>query len=156
MHRKIMTSLVFKHFLKLQQCVVGLIFLGGGVLANAQTVLITEDEAKFPNAQVLSTRAITRGPAIKLITPTEVTAKLFAMKFDLEARGGAKIDPSSLKVEYLKQPVVDLTARFKPGLQGNHIELHQVKVPEGQHAIKFSIKDSEGREGTHIIQLLAK
>ena len=156
MHRSDSSPLVFKYPPWFQQSVVGLFFLGLGVLASAQTVLITEEEAKFPNAQVLSTRAITRGPAIKLVTPTEVPAKSFAMKVDLEARGGAKIDPNSLKVEYLKQPAVDLTARFRPGLQGNHIELHQARVPEGQHAIKVSIKDSEGREGAHIIQLLAK
>lgn len=156
MNRSIMSPLVFKYIPCFQQSLVGLIFLGAGALASAQTVLITEEESRFPNAQVLSTRAITRGPAIKLVTPTDVPAKSFAMKFDLEARGGSKLDHNSLKVEYLKQPVVDLTARFKPGLQGNHLELHQAKVPEGHHAIKVSIKDSEGREGSHVFQLSAK
>lgn len=131
-------------------------FSGLSSLTSAQTVLITDEEAKLPNAQALSTRAITRGPSIKLTTPAEVSAKSFALKLDIEARGGAKIDTGSLKVEYLKQPIVDLTARFKAGLQGHHIDLHEIKVPQGQHPIKVSIKDSEGREGTQVIQLVAK
>lgn len=140
----------------MRQSCMGMILTVMATMASSQTILITEEEAKLPNAQVLSTRAITRGPVIKLVTPTEVPAKSFALKLNLEARGGAKIDTGSLKIEYLKQPIVDLTSRFKAGLQGNHIELQQAKIPEGQHAIKVSIKDSEGREGIHIIQLLAK
>jgi hypothetical protein len=124
--------------------------------ANAQVTLITEEESKYPNAQTTMTRAITRGPAIKLVSPSEVPAKLFAVKLSLEARGGAKIDTSSLRVEYLKQPLVDLTSRFKPGIEGNFIELHQVTVPEGQHAIRVSIKDSEGREGSQTFHFHAK
>lgn len=125
-------------------------------LADAQVMLISEEESKYPNAQTIVTRAITRGPTIKLVSPPEVPAKLFAVKLSLEARGGAKIDSNSLRVEYLKQPLVDLTPRFKPGLEGNFIELNQVTVPEGQHAIRVSIKDSEGREGSQTFQLHAK
>ena len=156
MKPSVIKPLVFNGWCFFCKPLLGFFFLAMASLSQAQTVLITEEEAKFPNAQVLSTRAITRGPGIKVLTPTEVAAKSFALKLDLEARGGAKIDPSSLKIEYLKQPIVDLTSRFKSGLQGNHIEMHQAKVPEGQHLIKVSIKDSEGREGVHIIQLLAK
>ena len=156
MRLKIFNLLVLKLKSWLRQLCMVIVLTAMATMASAQTILITEEEAMLPNAQVLSTRAITRGPGIKLLTPTEVPAKSFALKLNLEARGGTKIDPGSLKIEYLKQPIVDLTSRFKAGLQGNHIELQQAKVPEGQHAIKVSIKDSEGREGMHIIQLLAK
>jgi len=56
----------------------------------AQVKLITEVEAKAPNLQVPSTRAITRGPGISLASPLEVTAKSFAFKLNFEPRGGAK------------------------------------------------------------------
>lgn len=130
----------------------------GGFLstAGAQTALITDEEARSPNAQIATTRAITRGPAIKLATPADVKAQSFPLRIDLEAKGGTKIDPNSLRVEYLKQPLIDLTARFKPALQGNRMEFVQAKVPEGQHAIRVSIKDSEGREATQTIHLNAK
>ncbi len=121
-----------------------------------QVKLITEEEAKSPNLQVPSTRAITRGPGISLITPLEVTAKSFAFKLNFEPRGGAKIDPASVKFEYLKQPPIDLSSRFVPGLKGNQIELPLVSVPTGTHPIRISVRDSEGREGTTILQLNAK
>ena len=125
-------------------------------LAQAQIKLITEAESQTPNLQVPATRAITRGPGISLKTPTEVTAKSFPFKMVFEARGGAKIDPASIKLEYLKQPIVDLTARFKTGLNGNQLELPQASVPAGTHPIRVSVRDSEGREGNTIIHLSAK
>ena len=124
--------------------------------AVAQTPLITEAEAQAPNLQVPATRAITRGPGINLLSPTEVTGKSFAFRMVFEPRGGAKIDPGSIKFEYLKQPVVDLTARFKTGLNGNQLELPQASVPAGTHPIRVSVRDSEGREGKTIIHLSAK
>ena len=113
-----------------------------------QVKLITEEEAKAPNLQVPSTRAITRGPGISLLSPLEVTAKSFAFKLNFEPRGGAKIDPTSVKFEYLKQPPIDLSS--------NQIELPLVSVPSGTHPIRISVKDSEGREATTILQLNAK
>ena len=123
---------------------------------NAQVKLITDEEAKSPNLQVPGTRAITRGPGISLQTPLEVTAKSFPFKLAFEPRGGAKIDPSSIKFEYLKQPIVDLTARFKSGLNGNTLELAQASVPVGTHPIRVWVRDSEGREAQTTIQLTAK
>lgn len=124
--------------------------------AVAQTTLITEAEAQTPNLQVPATRGITRGPGIKLHSPVEVTGKSFAFKIGFEPRGGAKIDPTSIKFEYLKQPIVDLTARFKTGLTGNQLELPQASVPAGTHPIRVSVRDTEGREGQTVIQLSAK
>ncbi len=122
----------------------------------AQTPLITEAEAQAPNLQVPATRAITRGPGISLLSPAEVAGKSFAFKMVFEPRGGAKIDPTSIKFEYLKQPVIDLTARFKTGLHGNQLELPQASVPAGKHPIRVSVRDSEGREGNTVIHLSAK
>jgi hypothetical protein len=106
--------------------------------------------------QVPVTRGITRGPGISVQSPLEVNAKSFAFKLAFEPRGGAKIDASSIKFEYLKQPIVDLTARFKLGLNGNTLELPQASVPVGTHPIRVWVKDSEGRETQTTIQLNAK
>jgi hypothetical protein len=124
--------------------------------AVAQTPLITEAESLAPNLQVPATRAITRGPGISLLSPTDVAGKSFAFKMSFEPRGGAKIDSASIKFEYLKQPLIDLTARFKTGLSGNQLELPQASVPTGTHPIRVTVRDSEGREGKTIIYLNAK
>lgn len=133
---------------------LALTFVHWGV--SAQTKLITEAEAQAPNLQMAATRGITRGPGINLLSSPEVSAKSFAFKMLFEPRGGAKIDPSSIKFEYLKQPIVDLTTRFKTGLNGNQLELPQASVPAGTHPIRVSVRDSEGREGNTIIHLSAK
>ena len=130
--------------------------ISGSGLVQAQNILITEAEAQTPSLQVPTTRAITRGPGINLLTPSEVLAKSFTLKLVFEPRGGAKIDASSIKFEYLKQPIIDLTTRFRPGLSGNQIELAMETVPPGKHPIRVSVRDSEGREGHTVIHLSAK
>ena len=122
----------------------------------AQVKLITEQEAKAPNLQVPTTRAITRGPGISMISPLEVTASSFAFKLNFVPRGSAKIDPASVKFEYLKNPPIDLTSRFAPGITGNQLELPSVSVPKGVHPIRVSVRDFDGRETNSIIQLTAK
>lgn len=147
--RRVMQPTFFKFFLTLGLAMTHL-------LAAAQVKLIKDDEAKAPNLQVPATRAITRGPGISLQTPLEVNAKSFAFKLTFEPRGGSKIDVSSVKFEYLKQPTVDLTARFTPGLNGNTLELAHASVPVGTHPIRVLVRDSEGREAQTTIQLTAK
>lgn len=122
----------------------------------AQTRLITEDEAKSPNMAVPTTRAITRGPGIRLVSPNEVSAKAFPFKVAFEPRGGAQIQPDSVRIEYLKQPLIDLTPRLAGALRGNLIELSAAAVPPGSHPLRVSVRDSEGREAHAIIHLHAK
>ena len=121
----------------------------------AQVLLITADEASRPDGQYIVARAITRGPSIQLESPREVPAAGFTFKLALEAKGGALIDSKSLKVEYVKDPLVDLTPRITTYLQGNKIEITQAKVPPGKHTLRVIVKDSEGRQNSQIIQLEA-
>ena len=124
--------------------------------ALAQTRLITEEEAKAPNQPVPTTRAITRGPGIRLLSAHEVRASGFPFKLTFEPRGGAHIQPESVRVEYLKQPVIDLTPRLAGARKGNAIELGSAEVPPGTHPLRVSVRDSEGREAQTVIQLHAK
>jgi len=121
----------------------------------AQVLLITADEASRPDGQYILARAITRGPSIQFESPREVPAAGFTFKLALEAKGGALIDSKSLKVEYVKDPLVDLTPRMTTYLQGNKIEIAQAKVPPGKHTLRVIVKDSEGRQNSQIIQLEA-
>ena len=118
--------------------------------------LISPHEAQLPDAKAVTTRAITRGPGIKMVTAPEVHAASFALKIALEPRGGAKIDPQSLRLEYLKEPAVDLTQRVSAGLKADQIDLPQVSVPKGVHHLRVSVKDTEGRSTTTVLSLTAK
>ena len=117
--------------------------------------LITEAEARLPDASAVRARSITRGPAIRVISPDPATATRspFNFKLAFEARGGAKIVPDSVRVSYLKTPAVDLLERIRPGISEQGIDLAGAVVPPGEHQIQMSVEDSEGRRTTTVIKL---
>jgi hypothetical protein len=129
---------------------------GSGALAQSspsKLVLITEQEAKLPAATAtdLTFRAgITRGPRVLLVSPASDASVQAPVRLQLkfESYGGAKIDPASVKVTYLKNPSVDLTDRLKTATQAGGIDVGAADVPPGVHNIRVDLKDSDGRAGT--------
>jgi hypothetical protein len=125
--------------------------------AAAQPIqLITEQEAKLPPATQAPSRAITRGPAVKLLRPDGVASGAFPLKVVFQPHGGAKIDPASVQVTYLKNPFVDLTGRVKSGIRPDGIDLAAVTAPGGDHPIRITVRDDEGRQGALVINLSVK
>ena len=122
----------------------------------AQVQLVTPEEAKRPDQAIPSTRAISRGPSIKLISNSSVDAKSFLFKIAMEPKGGAKLDNQSFKIEYLKNPPVELTERLKFAFTGNQLAIPVASIPKGVHAFKISVRDTDGREGQSVISLEAK
>jgi len=123
-----------------------------GLLAQGAALaapLITAKEAALPPAAgVLATRGISRGPAIKMVSPEPEAAvkSPFNLKLNFEARGGEKIDPNSVKVVYMKSPFVDLTSRLQSAITPTGIDFQQAEVPQGEHMLRVTVKDSAGRE----------
>jgi len=123
----------------------------------AQTVqLITDKEAKLPAAPQAPSRAITRGPGVKLLSPESVAKAAFSLKVAFEPRGGSKIDPGSVEVTYLKNPPVDLTSRVKSAIRPDGIDLASASAPAGDHPIRISVRDDQGRQGSLVINLSVK
>ena len=122
--------------------------------SNAET-LITQQEAKLsPATHVNTTRGISRGPAVVILSPNLSTGHIkspFDLKIQFEGRGGNKIDMSQIKVTYLKSPEVDLTDRLKNSITEGGINFSQAEVPLGEHAIKILVKDKEGRETATVL-----
>jgi len=119
--------------------------------------LISPKEAELPNSPpTLSTRGISRGPAIKLNSPQAHAPVYspFEFKVTFDARGDSKIDPSSVKVIYMKSPFVDLTPRLKSAISANGIDFSKAEVPPGTHTIRISVKDTEGRETNSVVNLV--
>jgi hypothetical protein len=116
-------------------------------------VLITEKEAALPVASVadLTFRAgITRGPQVVLVAPPgndNSTHSPVHIQFRFEAHGGAKIDPKSIKITYLKDPPVDLTERVRSFMGPNGIDVPAAGMPTGKHPIRVELKDTDGRSG---------
>jgi len=117
----------------------------------AGQVLITEDEAKLPpprGAVAADRRGITRGPKIDVAQTAETIHSPMHLKVKFESFGGARIDPDSVKVTYLRTPSVDLTPRVKSFLQPTGIDMPDVELPAGDHMVRIDVKDSDGRAGT--------
>jgi hypothetical protein len=137
------------------------ILLAASLVASTQMVvaapLISAKEAALPPAAgALATRGISRGPAIKLASPEADTpvAAPFDFKVNFEARGDAKIDPTSVKVVYMKSPFVDLTPRLKSAISASGIDFVKADVPPGTHTIRVTVKDTEGRETNSVLNLV--
>ena len=119
--------------------------------------LISLKEAKLPQANgSLKTRGITRGPAIKVSSPDLSAAEIkspFDLKVIFESRGGNKVDPNAVKVSYLKSTEVDLTPRLQGAITAGGIDFSKAEVPPGEHSIKITVKDLDGRESSTVINL---
>jgi len=120
--------------------------------------LITPKEAKLPEANgALKTRGIARGPGIKVNSPDLGAAEIkspFDLKVDFESRGGNKIDPASIKITYLKATEVDLTSRMKSAITERGIDFTKAEVPPGEHAVRITVKDVDGRESNSVLNLI--
>jgi len=117
----------------------------------ANLILITPEEAKLPPPRVaiaLSARGVTRGPQIEVVQDADPTKSPTHLLLKFVAHGGAKIDPATVQVTYLRTPDVDLTPRIKPFVTDGGIDIPDAVVPPGAHMLRVDLKDSDGRAGT--------
>lgn len=137
--------------------ILGIFLLLQGA-AFAATPLITPEEAALPAASGESlTRGISRGPGVELVSPNADFGPVkapFELKIAFAPRGGSKIDPASVKVVYLKSPSVDLTPRLQGAITESGIVLAAAGVPVGEHDLKVTVLDTDGRETNSIMHLI--
>jgi hypothetical protein len=115
------------------------------------TQLITQEEAKLPpprGAIATERRGILRGPKVEVVSPNEPSHSPLRLQLKFESFGGAKINPDSVKVIYLRTPNVDLTPRVKPFIQVDGIDMPDSELPPGEYMLRVDVKDSDGRPGT--------
>lgn len=113
--------------------------------------LITDEEAKLPppkGAVAADRRGILRGPKVDFVSPADTVHSPLHLQLKFEAFGGAKIDPDSIKMTFLRTPNVDLTPRIKPFVQASGIDMPDTEVPPGEYMVRVDVKDSDGRPGT--------
>ena len=133
---------------------IGLIILAMNLLTAPRasaTQLITDEEAKLPppkGAVAAERRGILRGPRVDVVLPGDTVHSPMHLQLKFEAFGGAKIDPDSVRMTFLRTPNVDLTPRIKPFVQAAGIDMPDTELPPGEYTIRVDIKDSDGRTGT--------
>jgi hypothetical protein len=126
-------------------------------LAQSKSVtLITDEESTLPalpETDLKFRAGVSRGPSIVVVSPKPGESELrspFRLQMKFEGRGGAQVDPDSLKLTYNKKTSVDLTPRVKPYVLASGVDLPEAAVPPGQHSIRAEIKDKDGRTGSVI------
>ena len=136
-----------------------LVLVAAGLLSSGAaqaTQLITEEEAKLPppkGAITTDRRGILRGPKVEVVSPSDAVSSPLRLQLKFESFGGAKIDPDSVKVIFLRSPNVDLTSRVKPFIQADGIIMQDAELPPGEYMVRVDIKDSDGRPGTAMFTL---
>jgi hypothetical protein len=68
----------------------------------------------------------------------------FRLRFETR---GSRIDLASLKVTYLKSPLVDLTNRVREYAGPSGIDMPEAEVPPGDHKIRIEVSDADGLIG---------
>jgi len=133
--------------------------LAATLKANAQgngVWVITGAEAALPpSATSKAGRSITRGPAIRQVSPAGAVApnQPFTLKVEFAGRGGEKINPASVQVAVLRGNNVDVTSRIKPYVTANGIEIPNAMVPAGVYALQVTVSDAGGRQSIANIEI---
>ena len=125
----------------------------------APVQLITPAEAALPPGAVPSFEvrgSPTRQPSFIVNSPHPGGGAVYSpldFKLTFRAYGGAKIDPDSVVVTYVKQPDIDITARIKPFLTADGIDIALAEVPPGLHTFWIELKDTDGRSAGREVDL---
>ena len=129
-------------------CIIALVLL---LAAPASaTTLITGHEALLPPDETQVRSGIERGPDVIPVYPAPKSGMIqspFGFRVKFEAHGNAKVNLDTLTIVYKRTPGIDLTARVKPFVHPDGIDMPDAEVPPGTHRILIFIKDSVGHEG---------
>lgn len=111
--------------------------------------LITAEEAAAPDLDPaewhLEVSRADGGPEIQVISPRMGESIKKPVLIDVRfIKGEKEIDPSTIKLEYLKFITIDLTPRVKDYLTKDGVKVSNVNLPSGTHTIRLSVGDTGG------------
>ncbi len=135
---------------------LGALAVGDGLAQGAGVWLINSQEAALPPSHTSNAgRSITRGPAIRQISPDGTVAanKPFDLRVQFAGRGGEKINPASAQLAILRGNNVNITDRLKPYITANGIEMPAAMVPPGTYVLQVTVSDSGGRQSVANVEI---
>lgn len=118
--------------------------------------LINSQEATLPPAATSNAgRSITRGPAIRQVSPDGAVAanQPFDLHVEFAGRGGEKINPATTQITILRGGSIDITGRLKPFITATGIEMPTAMVPPGTHVLQVAVSDAAGRKSIANIEI---
>ena len=127
---------------------------GGGVW------LVTSQEAALPRSSTSKAgRSITRGPAIRQISPLNAVApnRPFALHVEFAGRGGEKIDPATAQITILRGDNINITQRVRAFISPKGIEIPDAMVGgPGTHVLQVAVSDAGGHQSIANIEIEAR
>jgi len=118
------------------------------VAALSPMQLLTPEEALLPAAKKSGFVRQPDNDGPEIVIDPELTGKEIGREHSLKilfTPRDAAVDPSSLKFELLKSPVIDLTERVWPYTAKNGISIEKIKLPPGRYQFRIQISDVNGR-----------
>jgi hypothetical protein len=121
--------------------------------------VITSQEAALPlSASSKAGRAITRGPAIRQVSPAGPVApnSPFALRVEFVGRSGEKIDPATAQITILRGNTINITQRLRAFITANGIVIPDAIVAPGTHVLQVAVSDDRGRQSLANIEIDAR
>lgn len=118
--------------------------------------LVTSQEAALPpSATSHAGRSITRGPAIRQVSPNGTVSanRPFDLRVEFAGRGGEKINPATAQVSILRGGIINITDRLKPFITAGGIEMPAAMVPPGIYVLEVAVSDAGGRHSIADIEI---
>jgi hypothetical protein len=127
-----------------------------GAWAQGGLWLVTAREAGLPAGDAQATRAITRGPALRYVTPRlepVAAGAPFWFRVEFRARGGSQMDPAATRVELLRGGTIDITPRVAEFLTPGALDVPSALAAPGRHALRVTVADDQGRRSVAVIEI---
>lgn len=125
--------------------------------ARAAVWLVTEREAALGAADdAQGTRAVTRGPGIRYVAPrlnAVPAGRPFWLRVEFSGRGGATVNPASVRVTLLRGGRIDITPRLSAYITASGIDIPEALAPAGTHALRVEVADDQGRQSAAVLDV---
>ncbi|MBP0464499.1 hypothetical protein J5Y09_11335 [Roseomonas sp. PWR1] len=125
--------------------------------ARASVWLVTEREAALGTAEdAQGTRAVTRGPGIRYVAPrlnAVPAGQPFWLRIEFSGRGGAAVNPASVRVTLLRGGRIDITSRLQGYITASGIDIPEALAPAGKHALRIEVADDQGRQSAAVLDV---
>lgn len=135
----------------IQICVAALPFWLWASASQAETALVTPEEARLPPYPVLTQRGPVDGPKIELTGPDSIVAAgaPFSLSAVFKPRGETSIAPKSVRIILLRGDGVDVTEQVRTAgrIDAAGIDLKGLVAPPGEYRVRVAVEDTSRRPG---------
>lgn len=130
-----------------------------GARAQSGTWVVTDREAALPvSRENAGSRSVTRGPAIRQVSPSANVApgRPFWLRVEFAGRGGEQVNAASVQVVLLRGGNIDITQRLRGFVSASGIDIPDALVPAGTHVLRVEVSDARGRQSTTVVEIDAR